>query len=89
MYKVKSMYYHNAINMLIHKYCFCVTMQFKGDVSLSSRLILRGKDVDVLQIKSMIAIYTSKPNQGVTIPQRFKPNKSSNRYDITLGLGLC
>jgi hypothetical protein len=44
--------------------------------------------VDVLQIKSMIAIYTSKPNQGVTIPQRFKPNKSSNRYDVTLGLGL-
>jgi hypothetical protein len=44
--------------------------------------------VDVLQIKSMIAIYTSKPNQGVTIPQRFKSNKSSNRYDITLGLGL-
>jgi hypothetical protein len=44
--------------------------------------------VDVLQIKSMIAIHTSKPNQGVTIPPRLKPNKSSNRYDVTLGLGL-
>ena len=74
--------------MLIYKYCCCVTMQIKGDVSLSSRLVLRGKDVDVLQIKSMKAIYTSKPNQGVTIPQCFKSNKSSNRYDVTLGLGL-
>jgi hypothetical protein len=44
--------------------------------------------VDILQIKSLKAIYTSMPNQGVTIPQCFKPNKSSNRYDVILGLGL-
>ena len=33
----------------------------KGDVIPSSRLVLKGKEVDVLQIKPMKIIYTSMP----------------------------
>jgi hypothetical protein len=62
MYKIRSLYYHNAINVLIYKYCCCVTMQIKGDVSLSSRLVLLGKEVDVLHTKPMKIFYTSMPN---------------------------
>jgi hypothetical protein len=33
----------------------------KGDVSPSSRLVLKGKEVDVLQTKPMKIFYTSMP----------------------------
>ena len=58
MYKIKSLYYHNALNVLIYIYILLLRhYTTKGDVSLSSRLVLRGKEVDVLQIKSMKIIY--------------------------------
>ena len=40
MYKIKSLYYHNAINVLTCIYYCCVTKQVKGDVSPNFRLIL-------------------------------------------------
>ena len=48
--------------MLIHKYCCCVTILSKGDISPSSKLVLSGKEVNVLQVKPMKIIYTSMPN---------------------------
>jgi hypothetical protein len=75
------------MNVLIHKYCCCVTMQIRGDVSLSSRLVLGGKEVDVLQIKSMKEIYTSMPNarwQGHNILYQLR---DQNRCDVSPNLG--
>ena len=48
--------------MLIYRYCCCVTMQIKGDVSPISKLVLKGKEVNVLHTKPMKVIYTSMPN---------------------------
>ena len=39
----------------------CCVKPTKGDVNPSSRLVLKGKEVDVLQIKPMKIIYTSMP----------------------------
>ena len=52
------------MNVLIHQYCCCVTIQFKGDVSLVLRLVLVDNEKDVLQIKPMKIINISKPIKG-------------------------
>jgi hypothetical protein len=64
MCKIKSLYYHNAMN-IINLLIYIMLLRhytIKGDVSLSSRLVLGGKEVDVLQTKPMKIIYTSVPN---------------------------
>ena len=59
----QSLLYHNAINiinLLIYKYCCCVTMQIEGDVSPSIRSIFEDNERNVLSNKLMKIVNNSK-----------------------------
>ena len=63
MYKIKSLFYHNAINiinLLIYKYCCCVTIADLGDVSPSIMSILEDNERNVLSNKLMKIVNNSK-----------------------------
>jgi hypothetical protein len=73
----QSLCYHNALNVLIYIYILLLRhYTTKGDVSPSSRLVLKGKEVDVLLIKPM-KISTHQCQLLDDKPQRFIPNKRS------------
>ena len=66
MCKIRSLLYHNAINiknLLIDKYCCCVTVADLGVTSALIIVVSGRQKVNVLHNKPKKIIYTSMPNQ--------------------------